>query len=386
MRSIRLGSLLGIPILVNPSWFILFGLATWMLATQYYPDVLPEERGSTHLVMAAVSALIFFVSILLHELAHSVVAKAYRIPVRSITLFIFGGVSQITRDATRPMNELFMAVAGPLASLVLGAIFLTAWWAIGADTSRPVDQVLIWLAGINIVLGVFNLLPAFPMDGGRVFRSLIWLIGRNYNRATVVASWTGRGTAWMLMAVGFLSVMGLQTPLTGNAFGGAWLVLIGLFMENAARQSLVQNRLMRTLQQYNAGDLMVTDPPVVDGDMSVASLARGVLELNPRVCYFVESEGKLAGIISGYQMRAIPEKLWDTTTAAQAMVPSARLHPTGPEQPAADVLLEMETDDLLHMPVVKEGRVVGVIGRDRILGVLRQAGLIPAPRPYENHP
>jgi CBS domain-containing protein len=188
------------------------------------------------------------------------------------------------------------------------------------------------------------------------------------------------------MAIGFASIAGFQTPLTGNAFGGAWLVLIGLFMENAARQSLVQNQLMRTLQQYSAGDLMVADPPVVEGDMSVASLARGVLELNPRVCYFVESEGKLAGIISGYQMRAIPERLWDTTTAAQAMVPSASLHPTGPDRPAAEVLLEMETDDLLHMPVVKEGRVVGVIGRDRILGVLRQAGLIPTPKAAERQP
>ncbi len=380
MRSIRLGSLLGIPILVNPSWFILFGLATWMLATQYYPDVLPRETSSTHYIMAAASALIFFVSIVLHELAHSVVAKAYRIPVRNITLFIFGGVSQITREATKPLNELLMAIAGPLTSIVLGVIFFGAWWAIGADNSRPVDQVLIWLSGINLVLGVFNLLPAFPMDGGRVFRSLIWLFGGSYNRATVVAAWTGRGTAWLIMAVGFAGLIGFNTPVTDGPLGGAWLVLIGLFMENAARQSLVQNRLIRTLQQYNAGDLMIENPPVVEGQISVAALARGVLEINPRVCYFVEDHGKLAGIISGYQMRAIPEALWDSTTAAQAMVPSAQLQPAARSSSASDVLLEMESQDLLHMPVVEEGRVIGVIGRDRILSVLRQAGLIPAPR------
>jgi CBS domain-containing protein len=130
------------------------------------------------------------------------------------------------------------------------------------------------------------------------------------------------------------------------------------------------------LRQYSASQLMVSDPPVVEGAMSVGSLARGVLELNPRVCYFVEDEGRLAGILSSYQLRAVPEQLWDSTTAAQVMVPSQRLKATGPESPVSDVLLEMEASNLLHMPVVREGRVIGVIGRDRILGVLRNAGLL----------
>lgn len=379
MRNIRIGTLLGIPILINPSWFLLFGLATWMLATQYYPDVLPDETRETHYLLAGISSLIFFASIVLHELAHSVVAKAYRIPVRNITLFIFGGVSQITREATKPLNELFMAIAGPLTSLVLGILFLFTWWGLGRN-ANPVDEVLVWVGGINLVLGIFNLVPAFPLDGGRVFRSLIWLVSRNYSRATSIASWTGRGTAWLIMGVGFMGVLGFNTPLTANSLGAAWLIFIGLFMENAARQSLTHNRLLNALQQYSAGDLMVADPPVVSGDMTIASLARGVLELNPRVCYFVEDQGKLAGIISGYQMRLTPEALWDTTTARQVMVPSASLHPAAREQLASDVLIEMESEDLLHMPVIEGGRVIGVIARDRILGVLRQAGLIQAPQ------
>jgi len=376
MRNIRLGSLLGIPILVNPSWFLLFGIVTWVLATQVYPDALTTASASTHFIMAAISVVLFFVSVVLHELAHSVVAKRYKIPVRSITLFVFGGVAQITREATKPLNELLMAVAGPLTSLVLGAGFFGVWFLLGGQATRPVDYVLFWLAWMNVVLGVFNLLPAFPMDGGRVFRSILWLITRNYNRATAIAAWSGRVIAWAMMAFGFLGVLGLNVLIASDAFGGAWLILIGLFLENAARQSLVQNRLIRTLQQYNAGDLMVADPPVVEGSMSVAALARGVLEINPRVCYFVENEGKLAGILSGYQMRAIPEPLWDTTRASQAMVPSGKLHATNREQPVSEVLLEMETENLLHMPVVENGRVIGVIARDRILSVLRQAGLI----------
>ena len=156
------------------------------------------------------------------------------------------------------------------------------------------------------------------------------------------------------------------------------MILIGLFLENAARQSLAQNRFVEALGKYRAGDLMVSNPPVVEGNVSVAALARGVLELNPRVCYFVERDGKLAGIISAYQMRAVPEAMWDATTAAQAMVPSERLHATSPDDRASDVLMAMETEELLHMPVVSDGRVVGVISRDRLISVLRQSGLVPA--------
>lgn len=376
MRNFRIGSLAGVPILVNPSWFILFGLTTWILATQVFPDALVDRSRATYFAMAGASVLLFFFSIILHELAHSLVAKRFAIPVRSITLFVFGGVSQITRDATRPFAELLMALAGPLTSCVIGAFLLGAWYALGQGDSSPLDFVLYWLALMNIVLGIFNMLPAFPMDGGRVFRALVWIVTGNYNRATVIAGWVGRVIAWSMIAAGILALARVAVPLVDDSLGGAWLVLIGFFLENTARQSLVQNRLVNTLRKYSAGQLMIPDPPVVEGEMSVASLARGVLELNPRVCYFVEEEGKLAGILSAYQMRAVPERLWDTTTALQVMVPRIRLRATPPETLVSEVLVEMEAANLLHMPVVREGRVIGVIGRDRILGVLRNAGLL----------
>ncbi|MGI8925313.1 MAG: site-2 protease family protein [Tepidiformaceae bacterium] len=376
MRPLRVCSLLGIPILISPSWLVLFGITTWILATQLYPQALEDASRTTHYAMAAISVVLFFSSIVLHELAHSVVAKLYHIPVKSITLFLFGGVAQITRDAARPMGEFLMAVAGPLTSMVLGMIFFGAWFAIGASDGRPIDFVLYWLALMNGVLAVFNLLPAFPMDGGRVFRSLIWMFTGNYNRATSVAAWTGRGIAWAMIGTGAAAALGYHLVVADGAAGGFWLILIGLFLENAARQGLLQNKLVKTLQDYSAADLMLAEPPVVEASVSVGVLARGVLDINPRVCYFVETEGKLAGIISGFQMRAVPEQLWDTTTAGEAMVPSARLRAVAPERPAHEVLLEMESEHLLHLPVVSEGRVVGVIGRDRILNVLRQAGLL----------
>jgi Zn-dependent protease len=378
MRNIQLGALFGIPILIHPLWFIIFGLTTFILAREVYPTALADRGTGTHVITAVASALLFFASILVHELAHSLVARVYAIPVKSITLFLFGGVAQITREATKPLNELLMALAGPATSLLLGIAFFGAWIAVGARTDTPFQVMLIWLGLMNGVLAVFNMLPAFPMDGGRVFRSAIWLVTGSYHRATSVAGWTGRGFGWAMMTVGFLWLFGVETFIAGRPMNGAWLILIGLFLENAARQGLTQNRFVETLGQYKAADLMVPDPPVVDGDVSVAALARGVLELNPRVCYFVESEGRLAGLLTAYQMRAVPEPMWESTTAAQAMLPTARLKATSPDERASDILIEMETEDLLHMPVVAEGRVVGVISRDRIIGVLRQAGLLPA--------
>lgn len=376
LRSFRVATLLGIPVLVNPSWFLLFGVTMWFLATQFYPAAMAEGSRGTHYVMAAASVLGFFASIVLHELAHSVVAKWFQIPVKSITLFVFGGVAQVTREAARPLQELLMAAAGPLTSLALGGVCFGAWALLGARADRALDYVLVWLALMNVVLGVFNLLPAFPMDGGRVFRSLVWLLTGNHALATGAAAWTGRGFAWTMVAVGALAMLGRDSWLANSWAGGAWLVLIGLFLENAARRALLQNRLVQELARYRAEDVMLAEPPVVEAGQRVGALARGVPELNPRVVYMVSDGERLAGILSGYELRAVPEPLWDEVTAGQVMVPRDQLRATARNRLVSDVLLEMETEELLHMPVVEEGRVIGVVARDRILGLLRQAGLL----------
>ncbi|MDZ7727989.1 MAG: site-2 protease family protein [Dehalococcoidia bacterium] len=379
MRSIRLGSLLGIPLHINPGWFLICGLTIWVLAARVFPTILPRESMTTHIAMALVSAFIFFASIVLHELAHSVVAKRYGIPVRSITLFIFGGVAHITREAARPLSEMLMAASGPLLSIVLGAGFLGVWFLAGSGTTDPVSITIFWVAIMNLALGIFNFLPAFPMDGGRVFRSIIWLITGNYARATSVAGWTGRGFGWSMIGLGGLAIAGFDVFLAAEPIGGIWLYpLIGLFLDTGARRSLVQLRYVRELQRFRARDLMLADPPVAEADRPLGPLARGVLEINPRVCYFVEDRGALAGILSAFELRDVPESLWDTTTAREAMVPSSDLRPVDPELLASDVLVEMENEGLLHAPVVEQGRVIGIIARERILGVLRQAGLLPA--------
>ena len=375
LRTVRLGSLAGIPILIHPSWFILVAITTWTLADRVYPSFVENRPASIYFLMAAATVLAFFASIVLHELAHSLVARAQAIPVRSITLFVFGGVAHITREAKKPLPELLMAAAGPLTSMVLGVLFLLAWWGLGAHEDRPFDVTLYWLGFVNIVLGIFNLIPAYPMDGGRVFRSLIWLVTRNFHLATSIAAWTGRGLAWTMIALGALTFLAVG-PLESDPIQGLWLILMGLFLENAARRGLLQTRVVKVLEGYTAGDLMTTDPPVIQQQLSVGAVVRGVIDINPRLCYFVEDAGRLAGILSAYQVRLLPEARWDSTTVGEAMIPSARLHAVAPSQPGSEVLLEMENADLTHVPVVQDGQVMGVVGRDRILSILREKGFL----------
>ncbi len=378
MPAFPAGRIFGIPLRITPGAFLLFGLVGWLLGSEIYPDALESTDTGTHIAMAAASAVLFFLSIVIHELAHCMVARAFHIPVKNITFFVFGGVSQIMRDAPRPLAEFLIAGSGPFLSLVLGGAIFGTWWVASSSTGTAAGIVLIWIASMNVVLGVFNLLPAYPMDGGRIFRALAWMVTRNQSLATRIAAWSGRSIGWGMMGLGALAIFQVDVFIANDVVGGVWLMLVGYFLTNGARQALFQERLLAELDRHTARQLMIADPPVVQSSSSIGMLARGVLELNPRVCYFVEDDGRLAGIVGAPQMRDVPVADWDKTSAGEAMVPASKLHPTEPDRGLAQVLLEMETDDLTHMPVVAEGRVLGVVGRDSILVVLHKAGLLRA--------
>ncbi len=375
MKSLRAGTYFGVPIFFTPGSLVLFGGITVLLGTQVYPDLYDQGSTPIHIAMAIVSAFLFFLTIGAHELGHCLVARAYRVPVKSITFSFLGGVSQITRDAKTPLEELLIAGVGPVMNIVIALGLLGAWRVLLGTTETAVGMVVLWLATMNGVIAVLNLVPALPLDGGRIFRSLAWMVTKNPSLSTRSTAWLTRGVAWAMMVLGVLAVFRIDVVIANDVTGGAWLLFVGFFLGNAATQAFFRDRLSTELDRYNAGQLMMS-PPVVQTSASVGSLARGVLELNPRVCYFVEDEGRLAGILGAPQMRLVPVAAWDTTSAAQAMVPRAKLQATAPDRGLAQVLLEMEADDLTHMPVVDEGRVVGVIGRDRILGVLQKAGLL----------
>ena len=198
-------------------------------------------------------------------------------------------------------------------------------------------------------------------------------------QATQSAAWIGRLFAWAGIAIGFLALLGYDTPLASSQFNGVWLLFMGFFLENAARQSLVQNRIREVLSRIKVKDVMVEDPPSLDPRVTVGMLARGAFQMNPRACYFIEDEGKLAGLISLFQVAVVPKAEWDTMTAGEAMVPRALLTGTSADRSLADVLQEMEQTNVSHLPVIAEGRVIGVIGRDRIIARLQDAGLVRLP-------
>ncbi len=383
IKNLRLLTLFDVPIELHPSSFLMLGFVTWWVATVVYPEQLRGQSSSTYLIMAIITGFAFFLSVVVHEIAHAVVARTYAVEVRNIVIMIFGGITQ-TRDVKEPWPELVLSLAGPAANAAIGFVLLGGWWLLGAGSSRPLDHVLYWLAVTNLIIAGFNLIPAFPMDGGRVLRAMLWLFTGSFHSATTFSAWLGRGFGWILIAVGILTAFQVRgflvhdTPVAISS--GVISVLIGIFLEDVARRALLQTRVLQALEKYLAIDLMLARPPVVAPDDLLGPLAREVLELNPRVVYFVEEQGWLTGILGSWQIREVPERKWDEVTAGEAMVPAAKLHAIRPDSTVADALKEMEHLDLTPVPVVSDGEVLGVLGRDRILGVLYQKGFLRTAR------
>ena len=246
--SVRLGKILGIPIGVNYTWFIVFALVTMSLATGYFPSRYSDWSFAAYLSVGLLTSLLFFGSVLIHELAHSIVALARGIPVKGITLFIFGGVANIGREPDRPMTELLVAIAGPIASLLLAATFGLFWLTGQVIDASALAGLGLYLATINLWLALFNLLPGFPLDGGRVFRSAVWAWTDNMNLATRWAARSGRAIAILMIIGGGFMIM------KGNWGNGIWLAFIGWFLDNAARQSARQANIREALEGYTAGD------------------------------------------------------------------------------------------------------------------------------------
>jgi Zn-dependent protease len=362
---------MGIPIVVNLSWFLTLGLVTILLAVGFYPNVFEatsyQDDTLLHWVLAAVSGVAFFTSIVLHELAHSIVALKQGIPVKNITLFIFGGVSQIGGEARRPLHEFIMAVIGPLTSLALAGIFFVAWWLTGFETEKPVAAVVWWLFVMNLVLAAFNMAPGFPMDGGRVLRSIIWGVTGNSMRATRIATLAGRGLGYGMMVLGGLAIFGTFHEYFSQ-WSGIWFIILGMYLENSAKQSWFQAKAIDILGRHFAEDLMVSDLETAGKDERVHYLAsRG----GPRYIFFITDENeRVVGVLTQREVEAVPEMDRGTTTAGEIMRLTAQFPVAMPREDAASMLQRMEQETTLHMPVVRDGRVVGVVAKEDLLRLL----------------
>lgn len=364
--------MLGIPIKVNISWFITLAFVTTMLALRFYPEIIPpgskyRHDEAVHWAMALASGLVFFASILLHELAHSVVARKQGIPVRGITLFIFGGVAQITSEAKRPLHEFLMAIVGPMTSVTLGAVFFAAWFLSGSSEEDPVPLVLEWLFFMNIIVGIFNMAPGFPMDGGRVVRSLLWGLSGNFYAATRWATILGRTMGYGLMALGGLAAFGTLGFI--DPWSGIWFFILGIFLESSARQSWMQAQALSALGEYLAEDIMSRDLETVDRRATLTML-RDRSRRRRRFMLFVSDEDEqVLGVVTEKELGAAHSDR-PARTAEDAMLKTHQTSTAAPKDDGAKLLQAMEAEDLWHLPVVEENRVIGVVSKESLLRII----------------
>jgi Zn-dependent protease/predicted transcriptional regulator len=361
--SLRVLTVGGIDIYVHLSWLVIFGLVTWSLANAYFPVAVPDASGTQHLVLGAIAALLLFVSVLLHELAHSFVARARGLGVHSITLFIFGGVSNLTGEAKRPGVEFLVAIVGPLTSFAIaGAAYLVAEASAG---TAQVAAVAGYLAIINLLLGAFNLVPGFPLDGGRVLRSIIWSVTGNARRATEIAAGVGTVVAWGLMLFGFWRV------LSGDVFGGLWTAAIGWFLQNAAEASVRQTRIDAQLKSLRVSDVWRPDDTAADVSTSVAEVIEQYVLPGARRAVPITASGRLVGIVTLSDLGKVPIDRRDSTTAGAVMSGPEGLVTVSPRAPLREALESLAENDLEQVLVVEDDRLLGLVTRADVMRLLQ---------------
>ncbi len=384
MRSgFRVGRIFGINVYVDWSWIFIFLLVTWNLAGGFFPDLHPGWSRTLNWGMGLLASLLFFASVLAHELAHSLVAVARGLPVRRITLFLFGGVSNIEREPPSPGTEFLMAIVGPLTSIVIGAfMFLLLGARIDVQSVMrgqitplqvlrnlgPLETVMLWLGNINIILGIFNLIPGFPLDGGRVLRSILWAVTDNLRRATRYATWVGHLVAWVFILAGLAMAFGVQIPFLGTGLiSGLWLAFIGWFLNNAASQSYQQVVVEDMLEGVLVSRLMRVDAPAVPPDIPVSQLVDQYILGTDEQSFPVLEDERLAGLVCLEDVRKVPRSEWESTLVRQIMTPAEQLEIVSPRQEASEALSRLAGRDIRQMPVVQNGHLVGMLRQRDIL-------------------
>ena len=361
--GIHIATIAGIRININYSWLIILVLLTISLAAGWFPTAAPGLGTLAYYILGFIAAILLFASVLVHELAHSLVARARGLPVRDISLFIFGGVSNIEREPKTPGTEFQMAIVGPVASLVIGGIAWVLALLVGG-ASRPLTATLLYLAFANVLLGIFNLIPGFPLDGGRVLRSIIWKATGSLRQATQWAARVGQVVAFLFI------LWGIWQIFNGNLLGGVWIGFIGWFLLTAAQSANTQVMLESLLRGVRVAEVMRPIGVSVPPTLSLRQLVDGYLLPQGLRSVPVAEGDQLRGLLTLGEVRDVPRDQWDTTTVDQVMIPLERLHTIGPEQSLNDVLPMMVRQDINQMPVTQNGRLVGIVSRDAIMRYL----------------
>jgi Zn-dependent protease/CBS domain-containing protein len=366
--QIKLGRIFGVQIGLHYSWLIIAFLVMLSLVGQFHATN-PQWGVGVIWATSIITALLFFAAIITHELSHAAVAKVRGLPVRSITLFALGGVAEIEKDAADAKTEFWMGIAGPITSVVIGVLCLGLAVALGwrppTMPQTPLSAMSMWLGVINIGLALFNMIPGFPLDGGRVLRAIVWWITGDAARSTRIAAGVGQ-----FVAFGFI-FWGILRFFNGAGFGGLWLAFIGWFLLDAARASAAQLGITEMLRGLRVGDLMARDCPRVDGRVNLQTLVDEHLLPTGQRCFVVEEKGSVTGIITPHEVKSIARARWPYTTIDEVMLPLDRLHAVSSDTLVTEALETMGREDVNQLPVVNDGRLAGIISRGHILRTLQ---------------
>ncbi|HYV09550.1 MAG TPA: site-2 protease family protein [Pyrinomonadaceae bacterium] len=366
--QIKLGRIFGVEIGLHYSWFIIALLITFSLAGQFQENN-PGWSDGLRWGVSIVTAVLFFVAIVAHELSHAIVAKLRGLPVRSITLFALGGVAQIEKEAADAKTEFWMGIIGPITSFLIGvvclAITLALGWTPPEFPQRPLPAMLMWLGVINIGLAVFNMIPGFPLDGGRVLRGIVWWITGNAVRATRIAARVGQVIAFVMILYGLLQFF------RGAGFNGLWMAFIGWFLLSASRESYAQMVISEGLRGLRVGDVMSRDFPVVDAHSNLQTFAEEHLTRTGRRFWVVTLNEQPEGIITPNEISTVPRNRWPYTTVADVMRPLDATRTVSPNTPVTEALEVMASQDLNQLPVMNEKGLAGLISRSHILQLIQ---------------
>jgi Zn-dependent protease/CBS domain-containing protein len=374
--NISLGRVFGIPLRLHYTWFIIFAWVTFLLVFSVVDQTYPIEQ---RIILGILTSLLFFASVITHELAHSILAIRNNIPVKEITLFVFGGVSQITKEATHPRAELSIAIVGPLTSLALAGIFYGLHLLLAGTQQILAASLMWWLAWINVFLAVFNLIPGFPLDGGRIFRALVWQRTHDYHRATRIATKVGQGIAYAFMAVGIASIF---APLL-SWFNSLLLIFIGWFLRDAARASYQQVLLRDALTGITARQVTDYGCPLIPPHLNLTELVQQYILPTGRSCFLISWGTELEGMVTMQQIKKVPRTRWAITPVQDSMTPASKLKVAYADQDILSVLQEMNGESTNHIPVIEGGKVIGIINREDIARFLRtraEFGISSTPR------
>ncbi|MCL2679313.1 MAG: site-2 protease family protein [Dehalococcoidia bacterium] len=365
-KGVTFGRICGITLRLSPSWFVIFALVTWALARGWFPNSYPEWSLSAGIITGVITSLLFFVSVLAHELMHSLVALRKGLKVRAITLFIFGGVSEIAEEPKEPGDEFYIAIAGPLTSLALGGLLFGMWFALrdAVGAAGYVAAVSYWLGLINLSLGLFNLIPGFPLDGGRVLRSILWGRSGNLRSATRMASIAGRVVSYIFVFIGVYYLF------TGSWLNGIWLAMIGWFLHNAAVGSYRQMQLNDLLSGRRAGEIMTRDCVAVAPHTTADQIINDYALTKGQQCFPVMNGEKLEGMVTFDSLRGVHREERREKTAAQIMTPRERLGSVAASDDLVKVLSVMTEYNMPQVPVIEDDKIVGLVSREQMLAFL----------------